>query len=202
MEMNRMDLRLLLVSHAATAAQRAGRFPVDDDPLDTSGINQTAAARARIAIPDDAAAFVSPAVCARETASALGLAATVDQGLNDMNYGKWRGRKLIEIANEAPHELAVWTRDSNAAPPEGESFAMLVTRVGMWLDALNAVAGNQPSGHTCNVVAVTHAPLLRAAIVYALGASPGVFQRIEIAPLSRIELRRSTRGWTWWPSTN
>jgi broad specificity phosphatase PhoE len=202
MEMNGMDLRLLLISHAATAAQRAGRFPVDDDPLDARGIGETEAVRARIAIPDDAVAFVSPAVCARETASALGLAATVDQSLADVNHGRWRGRKLIEVANEAPHELAAWTRDPDAAPPEGESFATLVVRVGAWLDALHVAAADQPSSHPRNVVALTHAPLLRAAIVYALGASPGVFPRIEIAPLSLVELRRSTRGWTWWPAAS
>lgn len=197
-----MDLRLLLLSHAATAAQRAGRFPVDDDPLDARGIAETEAARARLAIPNDAAVFVSPAVCARETASALGLAATVDQSLADMHYGKWRGQKLIEIANETPHELTAWTRDPDAAPPGGESFNALMMRVGAWLDALNTTAADHASKHPRTVVAVTHAPLLRAAIVYALGASPGVFPRIEIAPLSLVELRRSPRGWTWWPTAS
>jgi broad specificity phosphatase PhoE len=202
MELNRMDLRLLLVSHASTAAQRAGRFPVDHDALDARSIAETEAARARLAIPDDAAAFAGPAVCARQTASALGLVATVDRSLADMNYGKWHGQKLIEIAREAPHELAAWTRDPNAAPPGGESFATLVMRVGAWLDALNTTAEDLASTHPRNVVAVTHAPLLRAAIVYALGASPGVFPRIEIAPLSLVELRRSSRGWTWWPAAS
>ena len=160
-----------------SATQRRPRnaraaFPSTDDPLDARGIAETEAARARLAIPDDAAVFVSPAVCARETASALGLAATVDQSLADMHYGKWRGQKLVEIANEAPHELAAWTRDPDAAPPGGESFSALVMRVGAWLDALNTTAADHASKHPRNVVAVTHAPLLRAAIVYALGASP------------------------------
>ncbi|MDI7047409.1 histidine phosphatase family protein, partial [Escherichia coli] len=53
-----------------------------------------------------------------------------------------------------------------------------------------------------NVVAVTHAPVIRAAIVHALGASPAIFSRIEIAPLSMIELRRSRRGWIWWPASH
>lgn len=197
-----MDLRLLLVSHASTAAQRAGRFPVDDDALDARSIGETEATRARMTLPGDAAAFVSPAVCARETASALELDATVDEALADMDYGRWRGRRLIDIADEAPHELAAWTRDPNAAPPGGESFAALVKRVGAWLDALYQEAADHASNHSRNVVAVTHAPLLRAAIVYALGASPEIVTRIEIAPLSRVELRRSPRGWTWWPSAS
>lgn len=84
-----MDTRLLLVSHASTAAQRAGRFP-DDDPLDARSLAEAEAhaARLRLAIADNAPAFVSPAACARETAAALGLAASVEAGLADLNYGK------------------------------------------------------------------------------------------------------------------
>jgi broad specificity phosphatase PhoE len=200
--MNRMDTRLLLISHASTAAQRAGRFPADD-PLDARGLAeaQAQAVRTRLATVDDVAAFVSPAVCARETAAALGLAASVDAGLADMNYGAWQGRRLADVAAEAPQDLAAWARDPDAAPHGGESFSQLVKRVGEWLDALNGAKYRAPN-HALDVIAVTHAPVLRAAIVHALGASPAVFPRIEIAPLSIIELRRSSRGWTsWWPAS-
>ncbi|CAB3806765.1 hypothetical protein LMG28614_06455 [Paraburkholderia ultramafica] len=205
MEMNRMDTRLLLVSHASRAAQRAGRFPADH-PLDARGRAEveTKAVRMRVAIPDAAAAFVSPAVCARDTALALGLAATVDDALADMNYGSWHGRRLADLSVEAPQDLAAWTRDPDAAPHGGESLSQLVKRMGAWLDALDDAISGTTSGtskHVHNVVAVTHAPLLRAAIVYALGASPAVFARIEIAPLSVVELRHSQRGWTWWPAS-
>jgi broad specificity phosphatase PhoE len=229
-----MDTRLLLISHASTAALRAGRFPADD-PLDARGLAEAGAARARLSIPDDAAVFISPAVCARDTASALGLGAaalgqgaSVDEGLADMDYGLWHGRRLADLAVEAPHDLAAWTHDPDAAAHGGESFSQLVKRVGQWLDALNdalsegvtratdrasndgtSEPGNHTSGektsvipsNTQNVVAVTHAPVIRAAIVHALGASPVVFPRIEIAPLSMVELRRSRRGWTWWPAS-
>lgn len=202
-----MDIRLLLISHASTAAMRAGRFPADD-PLDTRGLAEAAAARARLSIPDDAAVFVSPAVCARDTASALGLgaAASVDERLADMDYGRWHGRRLADLAVEAPHDLAAWTHDPDAAAHGGESFSQLVKRVGQWLDALNGALSDALSedvipGNTHNVVAVTHAPVIRAAIVHALGAPPGVFPHIEIAPLSMVELRRARRGWTWWPAS-
>ena len=198
-----MDIRLLLISHASTAAMRAGRFPADD-PLDARGLAEAAAARARLSIPDDAAVFVSPAVCARDTASALGLGAvaSVDERLADMDYGRWHGRRLVDLAVEAPHDLAAWTHDPDAAAHGGESFSQLVKRVGQWLDALNgALSEDVIQGNTQTVVAVTHAPVIRAAIVHALGAPPGVFPHIEIAPLSMVELRRSRRGWTWWPAS-
>ncbi|EEA01799.1 Phosphoglycerate mutase [Burkholderia sp. H160] len=203
-----MDTRLLLVSHAATAAQRAGRFPADD-PLDARGRAEAEAVRTRLALPTDAVVFTSPAASARDTAAALGLSATPAEALADIDYGKWHGQRLADVADAAPHELAAWTREPDAAPPGGESFGQLVRRLGEWLDAqqadvrsCNAVneAGFAATAHGRTIVAITHAPLLRAAIVHALGASPDVFCRIEIAPLSLVELRHSRRGWSWWPA--
>ncbi len=177
---------------------RAARCPADD-PLDARSIAEAQAARPHLAIPDKARVLTSPALCARETAAALGLEATVDEALTDLNYGEWRGRRLADLASEAPQELATWTRDPDASPPGGESFSQLVERIGAWLDALDANAPSEASA-SGNVVAITHAPVLRAAIVGALGASPAVFPRIEIAPLSAVELRHTQRGWTWRPA--
>ncbi|HEY2024491.1 histidine phosphatase family protein [Paraburkholderia sp.] len=209
-----MDKRLLLISHAATSAQRAGRFPADE-PLDARGRAEAEAAGARLVLPADATVLTSPAACARETAAALGLVAASVNALADLNHGDWRGKRVADIAAEAPRELAAWTREPDAAPPGGESFSQLIQRVGAWLDAAlpgeaqnsgakeeNGAPAADASAHARATVAITHAPLLRAAIVCALGASPAVFSRIEIAPLSVIELRRSRRGWTWWPCTS
>ncbi|AXL50421.1 phosphoglycerate mutase [Paraburkholderia caffeinilytica] len=229
-----MDTRLLLISHASTAAMRAGRFPADD-PLDARGLAEASAARARLSIPDDAAVFVSPAVCARDTATALGIGAaalgqgaSVEAGLADMDYGLWHGRRLADLAAEAPQDLSGWTHDPDAAAHGGESFNQVVKRVGRWLDALDDALSERATGRagdassdgtdeskswasgaqanrtprdTQHVAAVTHAPVIRAAIVHALGVPPAVFPRIEIAPLSMVELRRSRRGWTWWPAS-
>src|SRR5579871_4701907 len=183
-----MDMRLLLVSHAATAAQRAGRIPADE-PLDACSLAEAEATRSRIAtsLPDsvDASVFVSPAVCARDTATTLGLSATVVDALADMNYGDWQGQRLADLAAQAPQELAAWTRDAYIAPPGGESFNQVVQRIGKWLDALAsdkrdeaASSGQNDSTHDSThdsarrssnrphtVVAITHAPVLRAAIV-------------------------------------
>ncbi|MBW9107538.1 histidine phosphatase family protein [Paraburkholderia phenoliruptrix] len=208
-----MNLRLLLISHAATAAMRAGRFPADD-PLDARALEEVQAARSRLPIADDATAFVSPALCARETSRALGLAARTDAALADIDYGNWRGRRLSELAKHAPDALAAWTRDPDAVPHGGESFAQVVKRIGNWLDALavhvpldshdepHVTADNASVGKRA-VVAVTHAPVIRAAIVHVLGASPEIFSSIEIAPLAAVEMRHSRqRGWTWWPGSS
>ncbi|CAH2800226.1 MAG: Putative phosphoglycerate mutase() [uncultured Paraburkholderia sp.] len=199
-----MNLRLLLISHAPTAAMRAGRFPADD-PLDARGLGQRPP-RARLNLSlkfaDDAAAFVSPALCARDTSSALGLIGQTDAALADIDYGNWRGQRLNELAAHTPEALAAWTRDPDAAPHGGESFSQVVTRIGGWLDALAATPDNA-SADERHVVALTHAPVIRAAIVHVLGASPAIFSRMEIAPLSVVELRHSRqRGWSWLPAAS
>lgn len=195
MKTRQMETRLLLVSHAATPAMRAARFPAND-PLDARGLAEAAAAQTHLSLPPDAAAFVSPATCARETAAALALNATLATELADLDYGAWHGKRLADLAAEAPHELAAWTRDPEADAHGGESFSGLVKRVGRWLDSRAAA-----SDAARTVIGVTHAPVVRAAIVHALGASPDLFRRIEIGPLSVIELRHSARGWTWWPAS-
>lgn len=185
-----MHTRLWLVSHAATAAMRAGRFP-SDDPLDARGIADAHAYRERLDVPHDAAAFVSPAICARETAEALDLAARSTSALADMDYGHWRGQRVADVATDDPSALSAWSTDPDAVVPGGESFAAIAARVARWLDALD----DAPF-----VVAVTHAVVIRAAVLHALQTSLAAGMRIEIGPLSRVELRRSMRGWVWWPA--
>jgi len=202
-----MNLRLLLISHAPTAAMRAGRFPADD-PLDARGLAEAQAAQARLshlshlAAFNEAPAFVSPAVCARDTASALGLNAKVDAALADIDYGNWTGRRLADLAAQTPTELSAWMRDPDAAPHGGESFSQAVKRIGDWLDALDVALHDEP-GNARDVIAVTHAAIIRAAVIHALSASSAIFPRIEIAPLTVVELHHSQqRGWAWWPASS
>jgi broad specificity phosphatase PhoE len=188
-----MPVRLLLVSQAATAAMREGRFPGDalaGPPLDSRGLAEAQAARGRLPGRASLRALASPAPAARDTAGALGLDAVPEAALADVDYGRWHGRALKDIAREEPEALAAWCRDPDAAPHGGESFSELVVRVGQWLDGLEEEA---------EVIAVSHAAVLRAALIHALDAPPASFSRIEIAPLTVIELRTSGRGWAWWP---
>jgi broad specificity phosphatase PhoE len=197
----RMPLRLLLVSQAATAAMREGRFPGDPFaglPLDSRGFAEAQAICARLPGPAGIRALTSPAQAARDTARALGLDAAPVAALADLGYGRWHGRALKEIARDEPDALAAWCRDPDAAPHGGESFVELVGRVARWLDGLQEEADKEPD-EEADVIAVSHAAVLRAALIHVLDAPPASFSRIEIAPLTVLELRRAGRGWTWWP---
>ncbi len=182
--------RLILISHAATPAMREGRFPADDS-LDARGMADAAAWRQGMPVKAGSPALCSPAACALDTARALGLAVSITTELADADYGQWRGRRLADMAGEALSDMKAWCSDPCMAPPGGESFEQVRARVGRWLDTLD---------ETGDVVAVTHASVIRAAVVHALNAPSSSFTRIEVAPLSVVELRRSARGWVWWPA--
>ncbi len=113
----------------------------------------------------------------------LGLAASCDPALRDLDAGRWSGKALTEIA---PHDLAVWLTDPDYAGHGGESVAALLARIEPFL-AARLTAGN--------VVAVTHAAVLRAALVAVLDAPPSAFWRIDAAPLTTLTLSSDGRRW-------
>ncbi|MFC0401022.1 histidine phosphatase family protein [Paraburkholderia rhizosphaerae] len=200
-----MPTRLWLISHASTAAQRSATFAGNDEPLDARGLAEVNAHAQRERIRFESVrnlhALTSPAACARDTARALGLTATVAAELADTCYGEWQRLRIADVATQAPLALEAWLRDPAAAPPGGESFEMVLSRVGIWLDKLALSTSVNPTDSTVRtVVAITHAAVLRAALIHVLRASATSFTQIEIAPLTTIELRHHARhSWKWWP---
>jgi broad specificity phosphatase PhoE len=180
-----MTTRLKLLCHASTSAVRTSTFPADE-PLDDHGRQKLAAFPDSLRHNDRC--FTSPALRARQTAEALGLAAMVDLALRDCDYGQWTGRTFEEVQAQEPQAMADWIGNPDATPHGGESIAALITRVSSWLDAQSATPGS--------VVAVTHASVMRAAIVCALKAPPRSFWHIDIAPLSLVRLSGHGGRWT------
>lgn len=132
--------------------------------------------------------LTGPALRTRQTAEALGCVATIDPALQDCDYGRWAGRSLETVQAEEPASLAQWMADPGSASHGGESVVELVSRVGRWLDVQAATSGA--------VVAITHAAVIRAAIIHALGAPPRSFGHIDVAPLSVATLSAHNGRWT------
>jgi broad specificity phosphatase PhoE len=179
-----MAARLDLLAHGGSEATRAARFP-DDEPLEASAAQALEALRGRVR--PYAQAFAAPARAARETAAALGLNAAVEPALRDCDYGRWRGLASKDVAAREPDAFADWLGDPAAAPHGGESLATLIERVGAWLAQSLTREGA--------TLAVTHAPVVRAAIVNALGAGPSAFWRVDVAPLSLARLSGHGQRW-------
>lgn len=177
---------LRLIAHASTRAMRTGTFP-DDDPLDARGLAEAAALRDRWTHAAGALVRCSPAHCARQTADALGLHAEADDALRDIDYRNWRGKRLHDLARDVPDALGAWIGDPSASPHGGESFEAAARRVGAWLNAL-------PPGR--DVVAITHAPIVRAAVAHVMRMGLDAAARIDVAPLSCTMFVTSPHGWT------
>jgi len=176
--------RLRLLCHASTSAVRTSAFPADE-PIDSQKQHVLAVTQRRVLHADRC--LTSPALRARQTAEALQLDATVEPALRDCDYGRWAGFSFDLVQTQEPAALADWLRDPAAAPHGGEAILSLIERVGAWLDGQSAVPGK--------TIAVTHASVIRAAVVYAIGAPPQSLWRIDIAPLSITSLSGTEGRW-------
>jgi len=179
-----MQARLTLVCGGITAAARRGAFPVDE-AFDAK--TSVRAAALKPLLGHAGRVLVAPETRARQTAAALELEAEQEKALRDQDFGRWAGQELDEVARAEPEAVAAWLADPAVAPGDGESFLAVSRRVAAWLEALRG-----KPGHT---IAVTHAAVVRAAILAALDAPPACFARIDVAPLSLTDLRGDGRRW-------
>lgn len=175
-------IRLTLVSHAMTDAMAAGRFPVDE-PLNDIGRRQVEAIAGQV--NPGTSQVAGPERRARETARLLGLHATTEPRLADLDCGRWRGQNL---GAPSAADLQAWLTTPARAPHGGESIVDLMERVAGWLRSLTD--GAAPT------VAVTHPAVVRAAVLQALDIPSKSFWHIDIAPVSRTVLHFRGGCWT------
>jgi broad specificity phosphatase PhoE len=172
----------LLVRHAPTSATRAAAFP-GDEPLDDAG--RRAAGALAAVLPRRCAVVCSPALRCRQTAEAAGVEARRDSALAECDFGHWTGLGLADLD---PGDAREWMTDPDAAPHGGESLSAFAGRVGAWVDAQANGSGTS--------AAITHAGVVKAAVVHALGAPLGAFWCVDAAPLSVTELHAHDGRWT------
>ncbi|MEN2395980.1 histidine phosphatase family protein [Pseudomonas halotolerans] len=170
--------RLTLICHARTVAQKQARFGLDE-PLDAAWLAKR---------PEPGHGyrnvrqwFCGPELRTRQTAALFGDEAQVVADLADCDLGRWRGLSIDELLKAEPKPLQAWLDDPDAAPHGGESVTRLCHRVAAWLASLEG-----RSGH---LLAVTHPFVIRAALVTVLRCPAAAFNRIDIEPLSTVELR-------------
>ena len=112
----------------------------------------------------------------------------MDAGLRECDFGTWCGRTLAEVHEADPDGTGAWMTDPAACPHGGESLADMLARVGSWMDAQAGCDGR--------AIAVTHAGVVKAAVVHALGAPAAAFWRVDVTPLAVTELHAHDGRWT------
>jgi broad specificity phosphatase PhoE len=177
--------RLTFLCHGATEANRQARFPLDE-PLEERA--RTAAEALAARLPRADCVLTSPALRARQTANALGLTAVVAPELADCHYRRWTGQSITAIGEAEPDALVAWMSDVEAAPHGGESIAALHARLVPWM-----AAQSTRGGHT---IAISHAPVIRAAMLIALQAPLSSFWHIDVEPLSAVHMTSNGHRWS------
>src|SRR5258705_2909623 len=120
-------LTLHLVRHGETEASGDGVFCGDlDPPLTSNGKEQAERLAQRLTSLGLSAIYVSPKLRARMTAEpivrATSLSPRVEEGLREISYGEWEGRKETEIRSNDPKTYAAWASDPAIhSPPVGET---------------------------------------------------------------------------------
>ena len=127
-------LTLHMLRHGETTHSAEGIFAGDiDPPLTANGLVMAEAVARLAAKLSLSAIYVSPKTRARQTAApiakATGLEPVVEDGLREIAYGAWEGRKETEVKAADPDAFAAWTADpALVAPPGGESAFAIAAR--------------------------------------------------------------------------
>lgn len=174
-------MRIIWVRHGESVANQEGRFSSTPPgaPLSDLGQRQAAMAAGIVSPTTALAVYASPFLRTRQTADpialALGVPVTVELDLREVNLGAWDGRKLSEIHENDGSAFAAWGRDPEANPPPGgESIGSVWHRV-------NALIARWAERHgNGTVIAVTHADVIAAVLLSALGVPLSVRHRLPI----------------------
>ena len=173
-------------------------YGTDDVPIcaDTMAIQARNYALLAARLPRPARLICTPLTRTQATIDALERAGypvqerLIDPAFIEQDFGDLQGRPMTEFdARSHDERHPFWPIHAAETPPNGESFAHLITRVGAGLEALCHGAGK------ADTIIVCHGGTIRAACAYALGLSPHQALCLQIDNISLTRLAYTTQGW-------
>jgi probable phosphomutase (TIGR03848 family) len=173
---------LLLIRHAlteTTGKRLSGQAP--GIHLSERGRVQTEALAERLRPIPVSAVYSSPLERCVQTAEPVARAHRVevraDEGLLEVDYGRWTGRPLAQLVR-----TSLWKRvqlaPSSVRFPEGETLEEVQARA---VTAIGTLTGRHRRGV---VAVVTHAEVIRLAVSHFAGVHIDLFQRMIVYPAS------------------
>jgi broad specificity phosphatase PhoE len=173
---------ILLIRHAHADAPRnilLGRN--DDVGVSSEGLRRAAELAKNLRHLPIASVWSSPLKRATQTARVIGgevaLAVQIAAPLNEVDYGRWTGCSLERLEDD-PEWRRFNTARSRAHIPAGERVKQVERRIAAQLERWNR---DYPAKY---IAAVTHAEIIRIAILQSLGLSSDRYGQIEISPCS------------------
>jgi len=167
-------LRLIVIRHAQTVWNAAGRIQGQSDPeLSKAGLKQCEMLAGRLASTSIDALYTSDLSRARRTAEAVasrhpGVRLEVDARLREIDLGAWEGATGAGLEADWPELSKAWReRPSWDLVPKGEGSVAFQQRV---LDTFSGIAAS--SDEEGSVAVVTHIGLIRTLLSIIVGAPP------------------------------
>lgn len=168
-----------------------GNLDVACDTSEEEGFHALAAT-----LPKNPVLIESGLLRCRQTSGALeaaGMALSppvIETALQEQNFGRWQGRSWPELETAKDPDLAAfWSSPATQAPPGGESFADMITRVAQAVDRLSILFEGR------DILAVAHAGTIRAALAHALDLDPACALRFVVHPLSLTRIDAGGQSW-------
>ena len=161
-----MGVKLFLIRHGQTEWNSQGRYQgAQDTILTETGIKQARLAREYLSRVNFANFYSSPKKRALKTANiiadGLNIKINIREDLKELNFGKWEGLTFENINTGYKQDYQNWLSDPyNNAPPDGESFKVLLERAG---NEINKIVNENPEGS--NVGVVTHGGVIIALLI-------------------------------------
>lgn len=186
-------MTVILLRHGRSTSNTAHRLAGRSDgvDLDDRGREQAQAVVDRIGALPIRAIVQSPLLRCRRTveplAAALGLEASVDERISEVDYGDWTGRKIADLVSD-PLWTVVQQQPSAAVFPGGEGLAQVQARAVAAVREHDRRLCEQHDGDAL-WVACTHGDVIKAVLADALGTHLDSFQRITADPASMSVIR-------------
>jgi|CZKU01.1.fsa_nt_gi broad specificity phosphatase PhoE len=179
-------LTIHLVRHGDTAQAADGILSGDlDPPLTAHGHEQAELVARAAAGMKLVGLYCSPKLRTRQTAEPIarvsGLTPDIQEGLREIAYGTWEGRKEIEVQAAEPAAFSAWHNDPGLySPPGGETAFAIAARA---LPVIRLVRERHAAGH---VMLVSHKATVRILVCALLGVSLARFRTHIACPTTSI----------------
>ena len=186
-----MAKQLYLLRHGPTTAVAGSLVGSTDVPLSGEGLERLSGVIPRLQGVD--CWYCSPMLRARQTVDELQQLDCMingiqfDNGLSEIEFGRWELKKLSEISAGDPDLIRGWEAYEDFVFPEGESVEDFICRVRKMLE-LFAVSGHDSIG------IMTHGGVIRTMICLSLGISVRNYLLFDVQPASLTILDLYTDG--------
>ncbi|MBD3307446.1 alpha-ribazole phosphatase [candidate division KSB3 bacterium] len=164
-----ISTEIYLIRHGKTQCAAKGQYIGSTDvPLSAHGMQQARLLAERLQTLQVDACYCSMLTRCRETASLLAaphrLPVVPVAALREIDYGRWEGLTLDEIAAQHPTVYAAWRNDpATVRPPGGESGVEVLRRV---RPAMEQIASAHPGQR---VLVIAHRTVNRLWLCDVLG---------------------------------